>query len=92
METEFRQRSAANCPEANSGSSDQPISWWESLQKTLRRFCGSVLRTGSVPEHLAIIMDGNRRFATSKQLAQHEGHAFGYRKVGVLVRLSGHYQ
>ena len=60
---------------------EQPASLWGRLQKALRQFCGSVLRAGPVPEHIAIIMDGNRRFATGRWLAKQEGHAFGYRKV-----------
>ena len=68
-------------PEA-AASRDQPTSVWDRLQKVLRKFCGSVLRAGPVPEHVAIIMDGNRRFATGKQLAQLEGHTYGYTKVG----------
>ncbi len=60
---------------------DQPPLLWERWQKQLRRLCGNVLRAGPVPEHVAIIMDGNRRYASGKQLAQHEGHSFGYAKV-----------
>ncbi|KAK9825747.1 hypothetical protein WJX74_003947 [Apatococcus lobatus] len=60
---------------------DQPASCWGRVQKALRQFCGSILKAGPVPEHVAIIMDGNRRFATGRQLARQEGHTFGYRKL-----------
>jgi undecaprenyl diphosphate synthase len=34
-----------------------------------------------VPETLAIIMDGNRRYATSLGLPKEKGHALGYKKL-----------
>lgn len=71
---------ASSSPEG-AAARDQPASFWGQLQKALRRFCGSVLKAGPVPEHVAIIMDGNRRFAKGRQLAQQEGHTFGYQKV-----------
>ena len=40
-----------------------------------------LLRAGPVPRHVAFIMDGNRRFASSRQLSRAQGHAFGYEKV-----------
>ena len=33
-----------------------------------------VLKSGKIPKSVAIIMDGNRRFATKKQMDKHEGH------------------
>jgi ditrans,polycis-polyprenyl diphosphate synthase len=36
-----------------------------------------ILKTGKIPRSIAIIMDGNRRFATQKHLEKHEGHGFG---------------
>lgn len=40
-----------------------------------------VLKSGKIPKSVAIIMDGNRRFATKKQMDKHEGHAYGLQKL-----------
>ncbi|BFZ09403.1 hypothetical protein BsWGS_12442 [Bradybaena similaris] len=51
-------------------------------QKTwVQRACEAVLTTGPVPQHVAIIMDGNRRFAAKKSLAKSEGHVKGFDKL-----------
>ena len=34
--------------------------------KFYERFLINALRLGDIPEHIAFIMDGNRRFATKK--------------------------
>lgn len=36
-----------------------------------------ILRAGKIPRSIAIIMDGNRRFATKNHKEKHEGHSFG---------------
>lgn len=36
-----------------------------------------VLRTGPVPKHVAIIMDGNRRYANKNGVKKVEGHNKG---------------
>jgi ditrans,polycis-polyprenyl diphosphate synthase len=46
--------------------------WWS-------RAAGSVLRLGAVPRHVALVLDGNRRFAARAGLAQRSaGHALGF--------------
>ncbi len=40
-----------------------------------------VLRAGSVPSHIAFIMDGNRRFARKMSLASAHGHALGFERL-----------
>jgi len=36
------------------------------------------LRQGPVPEHIAFVMDGNRRYARSKKKEVIEGHSAGF--------------
>lgn len=43
--------------------------------------CTSILKSGPVPKHIAIIMDGNRRFAKKNSMAQAEGHLKGFDKL-----------
>ena len=49
---------------------------WANLQ--LRDLLIGALRQGPVPEHIAMVMDGNRRFARSKQIEVVEGHNLGF--------------
>ena len=37
-----------------------------------------VLAAGPVPQHIAFIMDGNRRYARERNMAIKEGHANGF--------------
>lgn len=50
-----------------------PLSWFQ-------KFCVNVLKNGPVPNHVAIIMDGNRRFAKKKNVQKVEGHSKGFDK------------
>ena len=38
----------------------------------------SVLSSGPIPQHIAFIMDGNRRYAGSKHKPVSQGHADGF--------------
>ena len=42
------------------------------------RAVGGVLRVGAVPGHLALIMDGNRRYARRRNQRQRAGHEAGF--------------
>lgn len=44
-----------------------------------------VLRMGAIPKHVAIVMDGNRRWATGHALEKKEGHFFGYKKLEQVI-------
>lgn len=47
----------------------------------LRSLCCRILRTGHIPRHVAIIMDGNRRFARKMQYSKvFQGHISGFNK------------
>lgn len=45
------------------------------------RMCTRILKSGPVPKHVAIIMDGNRRFAQKKSMDRAEGHLKGFDKL-----------
>jgi len=44
----------------------------------LRRFIFHVLSVGPLPNHIAFIMDGNRRYARKKKLPETEGYRIGF--------------
>lgn len=48
----------------------------------------SVLRTGPVPQHIAFIMDGNRRFAKQNNLELGEGHVAGFESLSNVYKHS----
>ena len=45
--------------------------------KRLENSCIAAIRRGPVPQHIAIIMDGNRRYARSRRIDTAEGHYSG---------------
>lgn len=47
-----------------------------------------IIETGNVPQHVAIIMDGNGRWAKKRGLKRTEGHKAGVKAVQRLVRLA----
>lgn len=53
---------------------ESQLNWYE-------RLAVNVVRVGSVPRHVAFIMDGNRRFANKSHIAKREGHARGFDKL-----------
>ncbi|XP_031567033.1 dehydrodolichyl diphosphate synthase complex subunit DHDDS-like [Actinia tenebrosa] len=59
------------------------MSWFKDKRNTscIRNFCSSVLKTGEIPKHVAIIMDGNRRFAKKVNCERSKGHEKGFEKL-----------
>ena len=49
----------------------------------------NILAHGNIPEHIAIIMDGNGRWAKAKGLTRLKGHAEGIKSVRAVVEASG---
>ncbi len=49
---------------------------WGILQ--LRELLIGALRHGPVPQHVAFVMDGNRRFAKNHRIETVEGHNLGF--------------
>jgi ditrans,polycis-polyprenyl diphosphate synthase len=45
------------------------------------KFLIKILKTGKMPKSIAIIMDGNRRFATKIKKEKHEGHSHGLKNL-----------
>jgi tritrans,polycis-undecaprenyl-diphosphate synthase [geranylgeranyl-diphosphate specific] len=46
-----------------------------------KQLLADVIQAGDIPQHVAIILDGNRRFAESRGLDRLEGHIFGAKKL-----------
>lgn len=43
--------------------------------------CYRVMKTGKVPQHVAFIMDGNRRYAKKESISRKDGHNKGFDKL-----------
>lgn len=54
---------------------------WGKVGGWARRAAAAVLAAGPVPRHVALCMDGNRRYAQARHMRQVEGHTFGYRRL-----------
>ena len=52
-----------------------PVDW--AIQQIRELLVGSI-RQGPVPEHIAFVMDGNRRFARRNHIETVEGHNLGF--------------
>src|ERR687885_2123153 len=53
--------------------------------ETLQRIRAAGLDPGRLPRHIAVIMDGNGRWAQERGLPRHEGHRQGVRSVRATV-------
>ncbi|EFJ23785.1 hypothetical protein SELMODRAFT_102749 [Selaginella moellendorffii] len=51
---------------------------WNALCRAIAWIGVRILLCGPVPQHIAIIMDGNRRFADRAGIDRKSGHGFGY--------------
>ena len=51
------------------------------LATWLRHAVTSIVGIAPVPQHVAFIMDGNRRYAERQQLHTIQGHSFGYQRL-----------
>ncbi len=50
-----------------------------------RRLFAEVMNSARVPKHIAIVLDGNRRFAGEKGLDRFDGHIFGAKKLEEVI-------
>lgn len=50
---------------------------WSWIDSHFKKLCTSTLKSGPIPNHVAFIMDGNRRYARSKGFEVLKGHEAG---------------
>ena len=60
-----------------------PVEWGVNQLRDL--LIGSV-RQGPIPQHIAFVMDGNRRFARSHKIETVEGHNLGFEALAKVWR------
>lgn len=62
------------------------MSWVQENKLTwLEAAAVRVLKAGAIPKHLAVIMDGNRRFAKKQKLPCVEGHVHGFDRLSEVL-------
>jgi ditrans,polycis-polyprenyl diphosphate synthase len=58
------------------------MTWFSEDKRTWsQKLFGEILKSGPLPKHVAIIMDGNRRYAKSRNIKKIEGHISGFEKL-----------
>lgn len=60
---------------------------YSSLMTRVKRIVGGISRTGPVPPHIGLIMDGNRRFAKNNHIELKEGHNMGFESMAAVLEL-----
>jgi len=61
-----------------------PVEWGINQ---LRELLIGALRQGSIPQHVAFVMDGNRRFARSHKIETVEGHNLGFEALAKILEV-----
>jgi undecaprenyl diphosphate synthase len=64
------------------------MNWNEEIEKQDEKNWKLMLQKGKIPAHIAIIMDGNGRWALDKGLSRTEGHKEGIESVRDIVKAS----
>ncbi|KHJ43715.1 putative di-trans,poly-cis-decaprenylcistransferase [Trichuris suis] len=59
------------------------LTWWQ-------RFLSKLLQMGPIPNHVAFIMDGNRRYARRKGVRSELGHEFGFEALAMALKWCNH--
>jgi ditrans,polycis-polyprenyl diphosphate synthase len=58
------------------------MTWFIKDNRTwAQKIFGDILKCGEIPKHVALIMDGNRRFAREKNMQKIQGHISGFEKL-----------
>ncbi|KAK6342606.1 cis-prenyltransferase [Orbilia javanica] len=65
-------------------SSLPPIEW---LSLRLQEALIGALRQGPIPQHVAFVMDGNRRFARQSHIETTEGHNLGFEALAKILEI-----
>jgi ditrans,polycis-polyprenyl diphosphate synthase len=59
------------------------MTWFiEDKRSYAQKLFGNIIKQGPIPKHVALIMDGNRRYARQNHIEQIEGHKSGFNKLG----------
>ncbi|MFA6571331.1 MAG: isoprenyl transferase [Bacteroidota bacterium] len=64
------------------------MSWIEEIEKDDKHLQDEVNDLGKLPKHIAVIMDGNGRWAVERNLSRTEGHQEGIESVRDIVKAS----
>lgn len=65
---------------------------WSWIATRARNFLLKILSAGPIPQHVAFVMDGNRRYARRNRKAVPEGHSDGFvnlRRVSLMAMHPG---
>lgn len=65
-------------------ASSPPVAW---SVRQLRELLIGALRQGPVPQHVAFVMDGNRRFAREHHIETVEGHNMGFEALARILEV-----
>ena len=68
---------------------ESPPVEWGILQ--IRHLLVGALSQGPIPQHVAFVMDGNRRYARMHGIEAIEGHNLGFEALGRVSALLGEY-
>lgn len=60
-----------------------PMEW---AAQSLQQLAINALKTGPIPQHVGLVMDGNRRFARLRQIETAEGHNMGFEALAKVRR------
>lgn len=64
-----------------------PVAW---TIRQLREILIGALKQGPIPQHVAFVMDGNRRFARNHHIETVEGHNMGFESLARVLRWDPH--
>ncbi|KAF2739606.1 dehydrodolichyl diphosphate synthase [Polyplosphaeria fusca] len=65
-------------------ASSPPVAW---SVRQLREILIGALRQGPIPNHVAFVMDGNRRFARDHHIETVEGHSLGFEALARILEV-----
>lgn len=60
---------------------------YSQLMGKVKRAIGNIIRTGPIPRHVGVIMDGNRRYAKTHKIELKEGHNMGFDSMASILEL-----